>query len=115
VAVGKRLQHDSTHVVEAWREGVDGVNRWDTEAPHPKLTFAEAWAARKEYTPLFLLKLYSPTFTGYGSYDHGLPLPTRAASHERHLCCVCARACVCVCVCAVCVVCCFAAQVCVFL
>lgn len=68
VAVGKRLRHDSTHLVEEWREGVDGVNRWDTEAPHPKLTFADAWADRKAYTPLFLLKLYSPTFTGYGSY-----------------------------------------------
>ncbi|ELR11695.1 uncharacterized protein ACA1_261030 [Acanthamoeba castellanii str. Neff] len=67
VAVGKRLRHDSTHLVEEWREGVDGVNRWDTEAPHPKLTFADAWADRKAYTPLFLLKLYSPTFTGYGS------------------------------------------------
>jgi hypothetical protein len=107
VAVGKRLRHDSTHLVEEWREGVDGVNRWDTEAPHPKLTFAEAWADRKAYTPLFLLKLYSPTFTGYGSYA-GLPMPWFA--HERPrmnvvcvVCVVCACVRVCVCCAGMCV------------
>jgi hypothetical protein len=91
VAKGKRLQHDSTHVVEEWQEGVDGcVNRWDIEAPRPKLTFAEAWADRKQFTPLYLLKLYSPTFTGYGSYELNsvrLLLCTKSASSSHCVCC----------------------------
>jgi hypothetical protein len=83
VAKGKRLQHDSTHVVKEWQEGVDGsINRWDIEAPRPKLTFAEAWADRKQFTPLYLLKLYSPTFTGYGSYELNSVL-TLAIAHEE--------------------------------
>ncbi len=64
----KFLRHDSTHKVAEWREGVDGVSRWDIEAPHPRLTFAEAWADRKQFSPLSLLKLYSPTFEGHGWY-----------------------------------------------
>jgi hypothetical protein len=60
--------HKQEHEVVPWPDSeVTAINRWTVEAPHPKLTFDEAWVGG-ERTPLGILKLYSPTFTNYGWY-----------------------------------------------